>query len=162
MAKFNVVVDHETQRAHAVSRLKTFSVRMREDVPVEVTEVEEVWDEAGNLDFSFKAMGYKVSGKMVTCEYKVTIAGQIPFAALPFRGAIESQIADKVKEAVNDDEEIESEEALTASTNIRLERQIRHLLDSYVHELPLDLSHQPAPCGHGASHIPSIQDSIGN
>ncbi len=104
MAKFNVVVDHETERENAVLRLKTFSDRMREEVPVEVTEVREVWDEAGNLDFSFKAMGFKVSGTMVTCEYKVTIAGQIPFAALPFRGAIESQIADKVREAVNSDD----------------------------------------------------------
>lgn len=100
MAKFNVVVDHETERQQAVTRLKTFSDRIREEAPVEVSEVEENWDDSGNLSFSFKAMGFTISGSMVTCDQKVTVVGKLPFAALPFRGAIESQIAEKVKEAV--------------------------------------------------------------
>ena len=45
-------------------------------------------------------MGFKISGTLVTCEQKVTVAGDLPFAALPFRGAIESQIENKVKEAI--------------------------------------------------------------
>ena len=100
MAKFNVVVDHETERTQAVDRLRTFSDRIRDEAPVEVSEVEENWDDSGNLSFSFKAMGFKISGSMVTCEQKVTVAGNLPFAALPFRGVIETQIAEKVKEAV--------------------------------------------------------------
>ena len=100
MAKFNVVVDHQTERQQAVESLKTFSDRIRNESPVEVSEVEENWDETGNLSFSFKAMGFTISGSMVTCEQKVTVAGKLPFAALPFRGAIESQIEEKVKEAI--------------------------------------------------------------
>ena len=100
MAKFNVVVVHEIHRELAVTKLRGFSDRMRDEVPVEVTEVEEVWDDRGNLSFSFKAMGFRVSGSMVTCETKVTVIGTLPFAALPFRGAIENQIADKVREAI--------------------------------------------------------------
>ena len=100
MAKFNVVVDHEIERDEAVSRLKVFSDMIREKMPVEVSDVEETWDDTGNLIFSFKAMGFRIAGKMVTCTQQVTIIGDIPFAALPFRGAIESQIADKVREAI--------------------------------------------------------------
>jgi hypothetical protein len=100
MAKFNVTVDHEVQRDEAVTRLRGFSDRMREEVPVEVTDVEEKWDDAGNLSFSFKALGFTISGSMVTTENKITVDGKLPFAALPFRGAIESQIADKVREAI--------------------------------------------------------------
>lgn len=100
MAKFNVVVDHSIKREEAISRLKDFSNQMREEVPIEVTEVVETWDEAGNLVFAFKAMGFKISGSMVTCQESVTIVGNLPFAALPFRGAIESQIAEKVKNAI--------------------------------------------------------------
>ena len=100
MAKFNVVVVHEIHREMVVTRLRGFSDRMREEVPVEVSEVEEIWDNHGNLQFSFKALGFKVSGSMVTCESKVTVIGNLPFAALPFRGAIENQIADKVREAI--------------------------------------------------------------
>jgi len=100
MAKFNVVVDHAIERDEAVSKLRTFSDRIREDMPVDVSDVKEDWDEAGNLNFSFKAMGFTVSGTMVTCNDKVTVKGKLPFAALPFRGAIESQIAGKVREAI--------------------------------------------------------------
>lgn len=100
MAKFNVVVDHETERDEAVTRLRSFSDTIKKDAPVEVSEVREDWDPNGNLNFSFKAMGFTISGSMVTCDQKVTVDGKLPFAALPFRGAIESQIADKVKEAI--------------------------------------------------------------
>jgi len=100
MAKFNVVVDHETERTQAVTRLRTFSDRIRDEAPVEVSEVEEKWDASGNLSFSFKAMGFKISGSMIACDQKVTVAGNLPFAALPFRGVIETQIAEKIKEAV--------------------------------------------------------------
>ena len=100
MAKFNVTVDHQVQRDEAVTRLKGFSDRMREEVPVEVTDVKEKWDDSGNLNFSFKALGFTISGSMITTESQVTVDGKLPFAALPFRGAIESQIADKVREAI--------------------------------------------------------------
>ena len=100
MAKFNVVVVHEIQREIAVTRLRGFAEKMRHEAPVEVAEVEEIWDDHGNLVFSFKALGFTVSGSMVTCESKVTVIGSLPFAALPFRGAIENQIAEKVREAI--------------------------------------------------------------
>ncbi len=100
MAKFNVVVDHQGEREEAVTKLRQLTERMREEIVVEVTEIKETWDDSGNLDFSFKALGFKVSGSMVTCASKVTIMGSLPFAALPFRGAIESQIAEKIREAI--------------------------------------------------------------
>lgn len=100
MATFNVVVDHQVERDIAVTRLRRFSDRMKEEVAVEITELEETWDDSGNLNFSFKALGFTISGSMVTCATQVTIMGSIPFAAVPFRGAIENQIAEKVKEAV--------------------------------------------------------------
>lgn len=100
MAKFNVVVPHSIARDQAVERLRGFSEKIKSDLPGEVGEVEEAWDAAGNLSFAFKAMGMKISGTMVTCTQQVTVAGQLPFAALPFRGAIEKQIAEKVKEAI--------------------------------------------------------------
>ena len=100
MASFNVVVDHNIHRDVAVTKLRTFSDQLRDQALVEVTEVEEFWDDMGNLNFAFKAMGFKISGSMVTCTEKITVIGSLPFAALPFRGAIESQIAEKVKQAI--------------------------------------------------------------
>lgn len=85
MAKFNIAIDHNLTRQIAVSKLQTFSESLRSQIRAEVTEVEERWDDDGNLSFSFKAMGFAVSGQVVTCESQVTVAGTLPFAALPFR-----------------------------------------------------------------------------
>ena len=100
MAKFNISVPHEMERDHAVSKLKSFSEEARDRVPGQVTDMTEDWDDQGNLRFSFKALGFKVSGQMVTSDDQVTVSGDFPFAALPFRGAIESQLIEKIKEAI--------------------------------------------------------------
>ena len=100
MPKFNVSVPHSLERDEAVSRLKGFSEKVREDTPVELTEVYESWDEDGNLQFSFKAMGMKISGSVITSTVEVTVFGDLPFAAVMFRGAIETQIKVKIVEAM--------------------------------------------------------------
>lgn len=100
MAKFNIAVPHEMERNHAVAKLKNFSDQAKSMAEGQVTDLVEDWDESGNLSFSFKALGFKVSGQMVTCEQQVTVVGDFPFAALPFRGAIESQLKDKIKQAI--------------------------------------------------------------
>lgn len=100
MPKFKIAVDHEIERDEAIERLRSFSEKVREDAPVELTDVEENWDGEGNLSFAFKALGMKISGTMVTCQASVTIDGQLPFAAVPFRGQIEKQLATKVREAL--------------------------------------------------------------
>ena len=83
MTKFNVKVVHQLQRQDAVIKLKGFSDELKSQVQNQVTDVEEKWDDDGNLDFSFKALGFKVSGRMVTCESQVTVVGDLPFAASP-------------------------------------------------------------------------------
>ena len=100
MANFNVVVAHGSQRELVISRLQDFSQKLREDMPLDVSEVQESWDENGNLVFSFQALGFSVSGTMMTCDVQVKVSGKLPFAALPFRGAIENQVAKKIREAI--------------------------------------------------------------
>ena len=100
MPKFQVAVDHSVERDIAIARLRNFSQQVLAEAPVEVTEVEEVWDEDGNLDFAFRALGLRIEGTVVTCSSFVTVAGKLPFAAVPFRGQIEKQIESKVREAL--------------------------------------------------------------
>ena len=102
MAKFNVAVQHQLDRETVVIKLRDFSDSMRDRVMAEVTEVSESWDDSGNLAFSFKAMGFTVSGQVVTCERQVTVSGNMPFAALPFRGAIETKVVEKLREVLNE------------------------------------------------------------
>lgn len=100
MPKFNVNVPLEIDRTEAVSKLKTFMEAARKDSPVELTDVEENWDEDGNLNFAFSAMGFRIAGNMVTESEQVLVNGDLPFAALPFRGALETQLATKIREAI--------------------------------------------------------------
>ena len=88
------------QRETVVDRLKGFSEEVRANSPVELSDVQEKWDDAGNLTFSFKAMGLQISGNLTTTDDDVTVKGKLPFAAVPFRGAIESQIESKIKDAI--------------------------------------------------------------
>ena len=100
MPQFQVAVPHQFDRSDMVSRLQKFADDLRENVPAEVSQVEENWDEQGNLNFAFKAMGFRVSGEVLTSEQDVTVQGKLPFAALPFRGAIESAIREQLESAI--------------------------------------------------------------
>ncbi len=100
MAKFNVTVKHFRQRREVVTRLKEFSNKIREDATVEVRELREEWDDEGNLSFSFVALGFQISGAVTASDQDVNVSGKMPFAAAMFRGAIESQIAEKLQEAI--------------------------------------------------------------
>lgn len=101
MPKFSVNVPHQIERGEAVERLKTFMKATREDSSVELSGVVETWSEDGDLDFAFSAMGFRVKGRMLTGNDNVSISGTLPFAALPFRGKLENQLAEKVREAVS-------------------------------------------------------------
>ena len=100
MPSFNVNVPHSLERDDVVSRLQGFSDEVRANSPVELSEVNESWDDSGNLEFSFKAMGMEISGTLMATASEVTIKGNLPFAAMPFRGAIESQIESKIKDVI--------------------------------------------------------------
>ena len=101
MAKFNVAVKHGMERQQVVEKLVGFSDQMRATVADQVSNIEESWDEDGNLTFSFTAMGFKVAGNVVTCEEHITVSGKLPFAALPFRGAIEKTIEERLRGAIS-------------------------------------------------------------
>jgi hypothetical protein len=79
-----------------VEQLQVYSAHVRSQMPVDVSDVNEDWDESGNLRFSFKAMGLAFSGTIVTCEERVTVDGKLPIAALPFRGVIENQVEERI------------------------------------------------------------------
>ncbi len=100
MPSFKVNVPHTIERSEAVNKLKSFMESARKDSPVELTDVEENWDNDGNLKFAFSAMGFRIAGQMMTEGKQVSIKGDLPFAALPFRGALENQLESKIREAI--------------------------------------------------------------
>ena len=98
MPKFKVAVPHGHDREFVVQKLRSFSKVIHDESPVELSNVTESWDDNGNLTFAFIAMGMSISGEMVVDESDVTVAGKMPLAAAMFRGAIETQITDKIQD----------------------------------------------------------------
>ncbi len=100
MAGFKVEVPHGLDAPTAVARLQGFSEKIRKSYEGEITEVVETWHEDGRLSFSFKAMGFRISGGAVIDHERVRMEGTLPLAAVMFRGAIERQIREKLDEAL--------------------------------------------------------------
>lgn len=103
MPGFQVKVPHAHDSLQAAVRLRQFAEKVRGSLSVQVSDLVEEWDSAGNLTFSFRAMGFQVSGKMENRVSEIFVTGTIPFAALPFRGMIEQQLAVKIREALDDE-----------------------------------------------------------
>lgn len=100
MASFNVNLGHDLTQEIAAEKLRQFSVVVLSDLPTGVSDVNEIWNDDGSLEFAFKALGMQLKGTMTVGDEEVTVDGTMPFAALPFRGAIESQIQQKLIEAL--------------------------------------------------------------
>lgn len=101
MPKFRVSVPHDHPRDQVVNRLQDFSQSIRRESPVELTEIVERWDDQGNLEFSFKAMNLSVSGNLMVEIDQIVVHGKLPLAAVMFRGMIENQIEEKIRQALS-------------------------------------------------------------
>jgi hypothetical protein len=100
MAKLRVQVPHELDKVEAIDRLRIYSTQLRGDFAGQVSHVEETWSEDGVVTFSFRMMGFRVSGITTTSEVDVMVAVDLPFAALPIRGLIEKEIVSRIQNAL--------------------------------------------------------------
>ncbi|MCX6566504.1 MAG: polyhydroxyalkanoic acid system family protein [Candidatus Aminicenantes bacterium] len=62
-----------------------------------ISDVRQEWRD-DTLFFSFKVMGFSVSGETIVQDHFLTIKAKLPFAAMFFRGKIEEKIRDKARE----------------------------------------------------------------
>ena len=100
MANLKVVVPHQLDKVVAYDRLRVYSDQVRGDFAAQVTHVEEHWSDDGIATFSFRLMGFRVSGTTTTLEDQVLVAIDLPFAAIPIRGLIEKEIVTRIQTAL--------------------------------------------------------------
>ena len=75
----------------AVDRLKGLLDGLKTKYQEVASDVQGTW--TGNvLDFSLKVMGFSITGKVTVLDRLATVEGQIPLAAVMFRGRIEESI----------------------------------------------------------------------
>jgi len=66
----------------------------------QVSHVDGGWND-DVLDFSLTTFGLTVTGSLTVDESAARVSGQLPLAAMAFRGKIEQSIADELKQALS-------------------------------------------------------------
>jgi len=94
--KSTVTVPHTLGKDEALTRIQGILVKAKEQYGDRITNLQENWTSDGGT-FSFKAMGFKISGSLTVTDKDVQIVGDYPFAALPFKGTIEATLRERAE-----------------------------------------------------------------
>jgi hypothetical protein len=97
MPKIKVSVPHQLGQAEAKSRLTKLIAESRHKFGDKVSDLQEAW--TGNTDaFSLSVMGFAIDGRLDVEPSEVQIDINLPWAALPFKGRVESEIIKHARE----------------------------------------------------------------
>ena len=99
MPKISVTVPHTVGREEASERLKGFLSWLKERHKDQVGDLREEWGE-NSLKFSFKSYGFKFQGSGVVEDADVKLDVDLPFAAMMFKGKIESEMREMLTKAI--------------------------------------------------------------
>lgn len=97
MPKMNVEVPHQLTADEAKSRLERKAEFLESRFGDQVKDMTQSW--VGNvLNFGFKTMGMRFDGSVGVEDQRVVVNGDIPFAAMMFKGKIESEIRQQLEQ----------------------------------------------------------------
>ncbi len=99
MPGFNTEVPHELGKDAAVEKLKGFLDVVKQRYPKEISEIEGDWAE-NILTYAFTTFGIKVDGTLTVEEEVVKMDGNLPFAAMMFKGKISNSIKVALEKAI--------------------------------------------------------------
>lgn len=95
MPRMRIAVPHNLGKQEALARIKSLLGELKAQYRDQVQILRENW--SGNKGtLSFSVIGFSVSGELVVEDHQVRLSGNLPWAALPFRGKIESTIRGQV------------------------------------------------------------------
>ena len=92
MPQLQFKTQHSLSADEATSRIKTRIKQEIDKVAHYVTDMKETWLDPNHAEFSFKAYGFAVDGKMLSEPGEVNVSVNLPFAAMMVKGMIESQL----------------------------------------------------------------------
>jgi hypothetical protein len=96
--KFHLDVPHNLSADEAKSRLERFIESLQakfQDKVSDVSDLHQEWN-GNTLSFAFKTFGFKIAGAIDSLEKKLDVTGDIPFAAMMFKGKIETEIREQL------------------------------------------------------------------
>lgn len=97
MPSIKLSVPHKLGADEAKKRIQQLIADTRKQFGHTVSDVKESWTDRRG-DFSFRAMGFSVSGILKVEPTTADLEIQLPFAALPFKGRVEKEISNRAKE----------------------------------------------------------------
>ncbi len=96
MPKLKIEVPHKLTQEEALNRIKGLLGEVKTQFADKISNLQENW--RGNMGtFSFSAMGFSVSGSLSVTPSMVELFGNLPFAALFFKGKIEATIRERAE-----------------------------------------------------------------
>ena len=100
MPAFSTEVPHSLGKEEATERLKGFVAKVQQRYADQVSNMEGEW-QGSVLTFSLTTYNFTISGTLTVEDDVVRLQGNLPFAALAFRGKIESSIATEIERALS-------------------------------------------------------------
>lgn len=102
MPKLTVAVPHSLDPQEVTKRLQGFLERVRSRYGDQVSDLQESWGEnSGN--FSFKTYGFNVKGNIAVEPGEVKVEGDLPFAAMMFKGRVEQTLRENLERLMSED-----------------------------------------------------------
>jgi putative polyhydroxyalkanoate system protein len=89
--KFNIEVPHQLSAQEAKTRLEKKAEFLLGRFGDQVKDMTQSWD-GDILNFGFKTLGMRFDGAVGVEDDRVVVNGDLPFAAMMFKGKIESEI----------------------------------------------------------------------
>src|SRR4029079_10090897 len=99
MPKFGVKVPHTLTKAEARSRLERFVEMIEQKYADKVSDLQQSWD-GDTLKFHFKTYGIPLDGGISVRDSDLYMTGDLPVAAMMFKGKIESDIRESLERIV--------------------------------------------------------------
>jgi hypothetical protein len=100
MPRFTTQVEHPLDQQTAVDRLKGLLGGLQSKYKDVASDVQGTWT-SNVLEFSLKVMGFSITGKVTVLDRLATVEGNIPLAAVMFRGRIEESIKHEMQKELS-------------------------------------------------------------
>jgi putative polyhydroxyalkanoate system protein len=99
MPKFGATVPHKLTKDEARSRLERLAEAIGKKYEGKVSDLSQSWD-GDTLNFSAKTFGIQLKGAITVADHELKLDGELPFAAMMFKGKIESDFKEQLERIV--------------------------------------------------------------
>jgi hypothetical protein len=99
MPSFNTEVPHNLGQEVAIQKLSNLVDRVHEKYKDQVSSMTGEWN-ANVLNFTMTTYGFTITGVLTVEDDVANLVGQIPFAAIAFKGKIQHSFAHEIQKAL--------------------------------------------------------------